>query len=845
MDLLGTVPDGGVPSTPTKAQDEHSLPFSPSSFSSSQSVEAPSKGSGKRKAQPRKRIIIDDDQGSVSFMEEMTASTSKEEKKEEVEGMPSFPDDPVEMLNRLSQFLGEAAMQQLLSSAGETSPNLSFLAVTPTGTATLDPSSFSALLSESSTPAPDGVHPMLQAAALAGGFGRGEEGLQNTPLTTLLPPLANRVPSKIEKAEKTPASPQDLSGALSVAMHASLTPAQNARTLTLKRKLFDNNKEAMRTAIASISHEERVDLDDLENFAQLFKKQRIKFGFTQGDVGQALGKRYGTDFSQTTISRFEALNLSFKNMCKLRPLLKEWLEEAEEAMANGATAADLLERTPSIEQVNHEDDLPDYPNTNCPASTNDRVTVEWCLEWIESRFDRLSDKEVLYALLLFILPASFLISLRALPSLPSPPSPPSDRLSIPTPSMPRRPLFLNPPTCMKRSHSTKRIVWNEKGDWESRPQFGMKGEKKSIVEGWVNNHSTRCKSMKSDLDPYDWEGKREKKREKERKEETYNRLIRDYAIRVLSDPTHPIQRVVRIPSRWNDTRRGRRMRVEREEEEREREDEEEEEKEEVDGWGEEERDDQEGEDDKKWGLLWDEMIEYVDTMVNGVAEAEWNGGDWDGVRKGIEGEGEEVHGEEEMGDGEGWNDVVRGGVVKYAVEKEVKEWKEKRKEEKMEKDEKKGRIEGTGSGAIQTTPMTGEVGMDVMYMNNGLKKRRKRTNLDNNQKMQLDDEFDKNPRPNHHRMGEIANMLDLDRDVVRVWFCNRRQKVRKLEDERLTFETASMAVASITALNEEKRRKREMDEEGGEGGEGGEGEGYGGMNGEPPMKKEKEEPLHS
>lgn len=76
-------------------------------------------------------------------------------------------------------------------------------------------------------------------------------------------------------------------------------------------------------------------------------------GFTQGDVGLALGRRYGTDFSQTTISRFEALNLSFKNMCKLRPLLKEWLEDAEAALANGATISDLLdapskETTPQV-----------------------------------------------------------------------------------------------------------------------------------------------------------------------------------------------------------------------------------------------------------------------------------------------------------------------------------------------------------------------------------------------------------------------------------------------------------------------------------------------------------------
>ncbi|QQP40944.1 POU domain protein [Caligus rogercresseyi] len=38
---------------------------------------------------------------------------------------------------------------------------------------------------------------------------------------------------------------------------------------------------------------------------------------------------YGNDFSQTTISRFEALNLSFKNMCKLKPLLEKWLDESD------------------------------------------------------------------------------------------------------------------------------------------------------------------------------------------------------------------------------------------------------------------------------------------------------------------------------------------------------------------------------------------------------------------------------------------------------------------------------------------------------------------------------------
>ncbi|KAH0623305.1 hypothetical protein JD844_031487 [Phrynosoma platyrhinos] len=80
---------------------------------------------------------------------------------------------------------------------------------------------------------------------------------------------------------------------------------------------------------SSMATDEANDLEELEKFAKTFKQRRIKLGFTQGDVGLAMGKLYGNDFSQTTISRFEALNLSFKNMCKLKPLLEKWLSDAE------------------------------------------------------------------------------------------------------------------------------------------------------------------------------------------------------------------------------------------------------------------------------------------------------------------------------------------------------------------------------------------------------------------------------------------------------------------------------------------------------------------------------------
>ncbi|KAG7461042.1 hypothetical protein MATL_G00205360 [Megalops atlanticus] len=82
------------------------------------------------------------------------------------------------------------------------------------------------------------------------------------------------------------------------------------------------------------SDEDTPTSDDLEQFAKQFKQRRIKLGFTQADVGLALGTLYGNVFSQTTICRFEALQLSFKNMCKLKPLLNKWLEEADSTSGN-------------------------------------------------------------------------------------------------------------------------------------------------------------------------------------------------------------------------------------------------------------------------------------------------------------------------------------------------------------------------------------------------------------------------------------------------------------------------------------------------------------------------------
>ena len=72
----------------------------------------------------------------------------------------------------------------------------------------------------------------------------------------------------------------------------------------------------------------KYNIISVKDFYHVSSKDRVKINNSIEEnlsLWHVHGKRmYGNDFSQTTISRFEALNLSFKNMCKLKPLIKNF-----------------------------------------------------------------------------------------------------------------------------------------------------------------------------------------------------------------------------------------------------------------------------------------------------------------------------------------------------------------------------------------------------------------------------------------------------------------------------------------------------------------------------------------
>lgn len=68
---------------------------------------------------------------------------------------------------------------------------------------------------------------------------------------------------------------------------------------------------------------------ELKAFAEEFKTKRIRLGYTQGAVGQSLAQKGYNNFAQSTISRFEQLQLSPANAAAIKQVLEKWLLDAE------------------------------------------------------------------------------------------------------------------------------------------------------------------------------------------------------------------------------------------------------------------------------------------------------------------------------------------------------------------------------------------------------------------------------------------------------------------------------------------------------------------------------------
>lgn len=106
---------------------------------------------------------------------------------------------------------------------------------------------------------------------------------------------------------------------------------------TLKSPIMDcvsstamNRNPSPPRTLASIPLSEMTpQYSELKAFAEEFKNKRIRLGFTQGAVGQSLADKGYSNFAQSTISRFEQMQLSPTNAAAIKLVLEKWLQETE------------------------------------------------------------------------------------------------------------------------------------------------------------------------------------------------------------------------------------------------------------------------------------------------------------------------------------------------------------------------------------------------------------------------------------------------------------------------------------------------------------------------------------
>lgn len=95
--------------------------------------------------------------------------------------------------------------------------------------------------------------------------------------------------------------------------------------------------------LASIPPEEMTPAyAELKAFAEEFKTKRIQLGYTQGAVGQSLAERGYSNFAQSTISRFEQMQLSASNAAAIKQILERWLHETENPEAASSSTEAVI-----------------------------------------------------------------------------------------------------------------------------------------------------------------------------------------------------------------------------------------------------------------------------------------------------------------------------------------------------------------------------------------------------------------------------------------------------------------------------------------------------------------------
>lgn len=72
------------------------------------------------------------------------------------------------------------------------------------------------------------------------------------------------------------------------------------------------------------------------------------------------------------------------------------------------------------------------------------------------------------------------------------------------------------------------------------------------------------------------------------------------------------------------------------------------------------------------------------------------------------------------------------------------------------------------------------------------RRRKKRTSIETNVRVSLERAFIMNPKPTSEEISNLADSLCMEKEVVRVWYCNRRQKEKRINPSESESPTESL-----------------------------------------------------
>ncbi|KAL6086664.1 hypothetical protein STEG23_019104 [Scotinomys teguina] len=91
---------------------------------------------------------------------------------------------------------------------------------------------------------------------------------------------------------------------------------------------------------------------ELEQFAKLWEQRRITLGYARADEGLTLGSSLWKGVQSD--HHLQILQLSFQNVCKLRPLLENRVEKADNEKLQEIWKAEILVQANNRKQMSTE-----------------------------------------------------------------------------------------------------------------------------------------------------------------------------------------------------------------------------------------------------------------------------------------------------------------------------------------------------------------------------------------------------------------------------------------------------------------------------------------------------------